>query len=88
MVQKLPRSLTITQFKSIFSYSFFLLAGSINATFIVLLSLSYLLLVSVSVPQQGNRSSSSACGSADVLEALGIVLDLDPEVGAFLTIAL
>ena len=30
--------------------------------------------------KQGNRSSSSACGSADVLEALGIVIDLDPEV--------
>lgn len=30
--------------------------------------------------QQGNRSSSSACGSADVLEALGVVFDLDPEV--------
>ncbi|XP_021684925.2 anthranilate phosphoribosyltransferase, chloroplastic isoform X2 [Hevea brasiliensis] len=29
--------------------------------------------------EQGNRSSSSACGSADVLEALGIVIDLDPE---------
>ena len=32
--------------------------------------------------QQGNRSSSSACGSADVLEALGVAIDLDPEVSA------
>lgn len=32
--------------------------------------------------QQGNRSSSSACGSADVLEALGVTIDLDPEVSA------
>ncbi|KAJ9140304.1 hypothetical protein P3X46_030967 [Hevea brasiliensis] len=31
------------------------------------------------VAKQGNRSSSSACGSADVLETLGVVIDLDPE---------
>lgn len=30
--------------------------------------------------QHGSRSSSSACGSADVLEALGVVIDLGPEV--------
>ncbi|GER56813.1 anthranilate phosphoribosyltransferase [Striga asiatica] len=29
--------------------------------------------------QQGNRSSSSACGSADVLEALGVEIGLEPE---------
>lgn len=34
------------------------------------------------VLQQGNRSSSSACGSADVLEELGIAIELDPEVWA------
>lgn len=32
--------------------------------------------------QQGNRSSSSACGSADVLEALDIVIELGPQVGS------
>uniref|UniRef100_M4E4E8 Glycosyl transferase family 3 domain-containing protein n=1 Tax=Brassica campestris TaxID=3711 RepID=M4E4E8_BRACM len=31
------------------------------------------------VAKQGSRSSSSACGSADVLEALGVVIDLGPE---------
>ncbi|KAM7479892.1 hypothetical protein LguiA_028105 [Lonicera macranthoides] len=31
------------------------------------------------VAKQGNRSSSSACGSADVLEELGVLIELDPE---------
>ncbi|KMZ68910.1 Anthranilate phosphoribosyltransferase [Zostera marina] len=31
------------------------------------------------IAKQGNRSSSSACGSADVLEKLGVDIDLEPE---------
>jgi anthranilate phosphoribosyltransferase len=38
----------------------------------------------VFVAKHGNRSSSSQCGSADVLEALGMQIDLDPEAMATL----
>ncbi|KAJ8531082.1 hypothetical protein K7X08_025813 [Anisodus acutangulus] len=40
---------------------------------------AFLVLLRAKVAKQGNRSSSSACGSADVLDALGVIIELKPQ---------